>query len=40
MALLYEQVDKGTPITIVGALDDQNSVALTLATLDDRREEI
>jgi L,D-peptidoglycan transpeptidase YkuD (ErfK/YbiS/YcfS/YnhG family) len=39
MALLYEQVDKGTLITIVGALDDQNSVALTLATLDDRREE-
>lgn len=39
MALLYEQVDKGTPITIVGALDDRNSVALTLATLDDRRKE-
>lgn len=39
MALLYEQVDKGTPITIVGALNDRNSVALTLATLDDRREE-
>ncbi len=39
MALLYDRVEKGTPVTIVGALHEQNSVALTLATLDDRREE-
>jgi len=38
MALLYDRVEKGTPVTIVGALHEQNSVALTLATLDDRRE--
>lgn len=39
MALLYGRVEKGTPVTIVGALHEQNSVALTLAALDDRREE-
>ena len=39
MARLYDRVSKGTPVTIVGALHEQNSVALTLATLDDRREE-
>ncbi|MBU6479087.1 MAG: L,D-transpeptidase [Nitrospirae bacterium] len=39
MVLLYDRVDKGTPVTIVGALHEQNSVALTLAALDDRREE-
>jgi len=39
MALLYDRVEKGTPVTIVGALHEQNSVALTLVTLDDRREE-
>jgi lipoprotein-anchoring transpeptidase ErfK/SrfK len=39
MALLYDRVAKGTPVTIVGALHEQNSVALTLATLDDQREE-
>jgi lipoprotein-anchoring transpeptidase ErfK/SrfK len=39
MALLYGRVTKGTPVTIVGALDEQNSVAQTLATLDDRKEE-
>jgi lipoprotein-anchoring transpeptidase ErfK/SrfK len=39
MALLYDRVAKGTPVTIVGALHKQNSVALTLATLDDRKEE-
>jgi len=39
MALLYNRVAKGTPVTIVGALHEQNSVALTLATLDDRKEE-
>ena len=39
MALLYDRVSKGTPVTIVGALHEQNSVALTLATLDDQRKE-
>jgi lipoprotein-anchoring transpeptidase ErfK/SrfK len=39
MAHLYNRVAKGTPVTIVGALHEQNSVALTLATLDDRKEE-
>ena len=39
MALLYDRVEKGTPVTIVGALHEQNSVALTLATIDDRKEE-
>jgi len=39
MALLYDRVAMGTPVTIVGALHEQNSVALTLATLDDRKEE-
>ena len=39
MALLYNRVAKGTPVTIVGALHEQNSVALTLATLDDRKKE-
>ncbi|HWI67052.1 MAG TPA: L,D-transpeptidase [Nitrospiraceae bacterium] len=39
MALLYSRVSKGTPVTIVGALHEQNSVAMTLATLDDTKEE-
>ena len=39
MALLYDRVEKGTPVTIVGALHEQNSVALTLAALNDQREE-
>ncbi|MGH7220973.1 MAG: L,D-transpeptidase, partial [Nitrospiraceae bacterium] len=39
LANLSDRVTKGTPVTIVGALHIQNSVALTLATLDDRREE-
>ena len=39
MALLYNRVAKGTPVTIVGALHEQNSVALTLATLNDRKKE-
>ena len=39
MALLYDRVEKGTPVTIVGALHEQNSVSLTLATLNDQREE-
>ncbi|TMQ30190.1 MAG: hypothetical protein E6K65_06175 [Nitrospirae bacterium] len=39
MALLYDRVSKGTPVTIVGALHELNSVALTLAALNDQREE-
>jgi len=39
MTLLYDRVEKGTPVTIVGALHEQNSVALALATLGGRREE-
>jgi L,D-peptidoglycan transpeptidase YkuD (ErfK/YbiS/YcfS/YnhG family) len=39
MALLYGQVSKGTPVTIVGALHERNSVAMTLATLEDKNEE-
>ena len=39
MAHLYDRVEEGTPVTIVGALHEQNYVALTLATLDDRKEE-
>ena len=39
MALLYDRVAKGTPVTIVGALHEQNAVALTLAALDDQREQ-
>ncbi len=39
MALLYDRVSKGTPVTIVGALHEQNSLALTLAALNDQREE-
>jgi murein L,D-transpeptidase YafK len=33
MALLFDRVDEGTPVTIVGALKEQNSVALALANL-------
>ncbi len=39
MDLLYDRVATGTPVTIVGALHEQNSVALTLATLGDQKEE-
>lgn len=39
MALLFDRVDKGTPVTIVGALHEQNSVALTLTMLGIQREE-
>lgn len=39
MAALYERVSPGTPVTIVGALTGQNSVALALAQLEDRKEE-
>ncbi|HWF59835.1 MAG TPA: L,D-transpeptidase [Nitrospira sp.] len=40
MVVLYEGVSVGTPVTIVGALTRQNAVALTLAELAQRRDEI
>ena len=40
MAALFDRVDKGTPVTIVGALREQNSVALALANLTAHKEEI
>ena len=39
MAALFERVSSGTPVTIVGALTAQNSVALALAQLGNRKEE-
>jgi lipoprotein-anchoring transpeptidase ErfK/SrfK len=39
MVALYERVSPGTPVTIVGALTGENSVALALAQLGDRNEE-
>ena len=40
MAVLYEGVSVGTPVTIVGALTRGNAVALALSELAQRREEI
>jgi hypothetical protein len=40
MAALFEQVNTGTPVTIVGALLEQNSVARALAHLSVHRNEI
>jgi len=40
MAWLFNRVEKGTPVTIVGALDEQNSVALVLADLRNHANEI
>ena len=40
MAAVYERVPVGTPVTIVGALTKQNSVASALAQLDHGKEEI
>ena len=40
MAVLFERVDNGTPVTIVGALLDQNAVARALAHLSVHRDEI
>ena len=40
MAALFDRVDKGTRVTIVGTLHEQNSVALALANLTTRRQEI
>lgn len=34
MALLFNRVDKGTPVTIVGALHEENSIARALTNLD------
>lgn len=39
MANLFERVAPGTPVTIVGALTEHNSVALALAHLEDQRED-
>jgi lipoprotein-anchoring transpeptidase ErfK/SrfK len=39
MAALFERVEAGTPVTIVGALTSQNSVAFALAQLTHREEE-
>ena len=40
MAALFDRVDNGTPVTIVGALQAHNSVAQALAHLSARRDEI
>ncbi len=40
MAVLYEGVSVGTPVTIVGALTRENAVALALSELTQRRDEI
>jgi lipoprotein-anchoring transpeptidase ErfK/SrfK len=39
IADLFQRVAVGTPVTIVGALEAQNSVSLVLADLDDQEEE-
>jgi hypothetical protein len=39
IALLFDRVDQGTPVTIVGALHEENAVALALATLTVPRDE-
>ncbi len=40
MAALFDRVDNGTPVTIVGALLERNSVARALANLSAHRDEI
>lgn len=40
MAALFDRVDNGTPVTIVGALLERNSVAQALENLSTRREQI
>ena len=40
MAVLFERVDNGTPVTIVGALLENNSVARALVNLSARRSEV
>ena len=39
IAMLFDQVSVGTPVTIVGALESQNSISLVLADLGDQEEE-
>lgn len=39
MAQLYNRVEKGTPVTIVGALHERNSIALALTSLGERQDE-
>ena len=39
IARLFDQVAVGTPVTIVGALESQNSISLVLADLGDQEEE-
>lgn len=40
MAALFDRVEQGAPVTIVGTLHEQNSVALALANLSTHREAI
>jgi murein L,D-transpeptidase YafK len=40
MAVLFDRVDNGTPVTIVGALLEHNSVARALSKLSPRRDEV
>jgi murein L,D-transpeptidase YafK len=40
MAALFDRVDNGTPVTIVGALVEHNSVARALANLSPHRDEV
>ncbi|HEY7128596.1 MAG TPA: L,D-transpeptidase [Nitrospira sp.] len=40
MAVLFERVDNGTPVTIVGALLEHNAVARALVNLSARRNEV
>jgi hypothetical protein len=40
MAVLYESVSVGTPVTIVGALTRENAVSLALSEIAQRRDEI
>jgi len=39
IAFLFDRVDQGTPVTIVGALHEENTVALALAELAGRNDE-
>ncbi len=39
MVSLFQRVERGTPVTIVGALNSKNSVALALSVLADQQEE-
>jgi hypothetical protein len=40
MAVLFERVENGTPVTIVGTLEERNAVAQALAYLSVQRREI